>query len=275
LRTSRRFEQPALALVEESTLNYSRTDGRIERMSAKVKLNRDEVHVWSASLELGSESLGELERTLSADELQRAARFHFERDRKNFVGRRGILRNILATYLGTKPSALRLAYNDFGKPCLEGSREARSLSFNPSRSGVLMLVGVALDRPVGIDIEYIDSSVSSNEVAKRFFSMNEIAILEALPQSLRLREFFNFWARKEAYIKARGMGLSIPLDSFDVSPIQGEAAVVLGTGDSSDGSNWKIENLNIDSRYAAAVAAAGRGWKVTRSSWQSGVSAPG
>ena len=65
---------------------------------------------------------------------------------------------------------------------------------------------------VGVDIEFIDKSVASEEVAKRFFSMNEFATLEALPQSLRLEGSFHCWARKEAYIKARGMGLSIPLD---------------------------------------------------------------
>lgn len=239
-----------------------------------MKLNRGEVHVWSASLELESESLGELERTLSADEIQRARRFHFERDRRNFTGRRGILRNVLSVYLGTKPAALRLIYNEFGKPCLEGSPEAGSLNFNLSHSGALMLVAVALDRGVGIDIEFIDSAVSSDEVARRFFSTNEIATLEGLPEPLRQREFFNLWARKEAYIKARGMGLSIPLDSFDVSSIQGEAVVVPGTPNSSDGSNWKIENLDIDPRYAAAVAASGRDWKVAQRTWQSGVGGP-
>jgi 4'-phosphopantetheinyl transferase len=239
-----------------------------------VKLNRDEVHVWSANLEIGTHRLGELERTLTVDEIARAGKFYFEGDRRNFIGRRGILRDILATYLKTKPSALRFLYNEFGKPSLEGSHEARSLSFNPSHSGKLMLVAVAIDRDVGVDIELIDSVVSTNEVAQSFFSTNEIAMLEALPQSLRLGGFFNCWARKEAYIKARGMGLSIPLDSFDVTSIEGEAVVLLGTGDSSGVSSWKIENLNIDSRYAGAIAAAGRDWKVAQWTWQSGIRRP-
>jgi 4'-phosphopantetheinyl transferase len=237
-----------------------------------VKLNRDELQIWLASLEIGPQQLGELERTLSADEIARAGRFYFERDRRSFIGRRGILRAILATYLETTPSALRFLYNEFGKPRLEGSKEARSLSFNLSHSGLLVLVAVAIERDVGVDIEFIDSSVSFEEVAKRFFSPNEIATLEALPQSLRPAGFFNCWARKEAYLKARGMGLSIPLDSFDVSLIQGETATLVGTeNSSSDISNWKVENLNIDSRYAAAVAAAGRDWKVALWNWQSGV----
>lgn len=245
------------------------------RFGTNVKLNRDEIHVWSASLEVGSRQLGEMERTLSADEIARARRFHFERDRQNYIGRRGILRAILATYLRTEPSAIRFLYNEFGKPRLEGSEGARGLSFNLSFSGVLTLVAVAIDREVGVDIELIESSVASDEVARRFFSPNEIAALEALPQSSRLTGFFTCWARKEAYIKARGMGLSIPLDSFDVSSIRDEMVTPLETGNSSSYiSNWKIEDLNIDPRYAAAVAAAGRDWSVALRNWQSGVGPP-
>jgi 4'-phosphopantetheinyl transferase len=239
-----------------------------------VKLNRDELHVWLASMEIAPRRLGELERTLSADEIARAGKFYFERDRLRYVGRRGILRAILANYLETKPSALRFLYNEFGKPRLEDSQQARSLSFNLSHSRELVLIAVAIDRDIGVDIEFIDDAVASEEVAKRFFSVNEIAALEALPQSLRHVGFFNCWARKEAYIKARGMGLSIPLDSFDVSSIQGEKATLVGTEKSSDVSDWKIESLNLDSRYAAAVAAPGRDWSVARRNWRPGASRP-
>ena len=88
-----------------------------------MKLNRDELHVWLASIELTSERLDELERTLSADEIARAERFYFQHDRRRFVGRRGILRDILANYLEIKPSGLRFVYNEFGKPSLEVSQE--------------------------------------------------------------------------------------------------------------------------------------------------------
>ena len=231
-----------------------------------MKFSRDEIHVWLASLELGSQQLAELERTLSADEMARASRFYFERDRRKYIGRRGILRAILATYLETEPSAIRFLYNEFGKPRLEGSSEARGLSFNLSHSGLLNLVAIGIDREVGVDIELINNSVSSDEVARRFFSPNEVATLEALPQSLRLAGFFKCWARKEAFIKARGMGLSIPLDSFDVFPNFGEDSAYL--------SNWKIEDLDIDPGCAAAVAADGREWKVTLRNWSFGASRP-
>jgi 4'-phosphopantetheinyl transferase len=240
-----------------------------------MKLNRDELHVWLASVELASERLDELERTLSADEIARAEKFYFQHDRRRFVGRRGILRAILANYLEMKPSGLRFVYNEFGKPGFEVSQETGSLSFNLSHSGELVLIAVAIDRDVGVDIEFIDNSVPFEEVAKRVLSVNEIAALEALPESLRRAGFFNCWARKEAYVKALGMGLSMPLNSFDVSLVQGETATYVESASSSDTSNWKIENLSIDSRYAAAVSAAGGDWNVIQRNWQPEASRPG
>jgi 4'-phosphopantetheinyl transferase len=232
-----------------------------------MQLNEDELHVWLASLEIASEQLGELKRTLAADEIARAARFYFDRDRRRFVASRGILRAIVANYLETTPGALRFSYNEFGKPRLEGAAQVRDLCFNVSHSGGLTLIAIALARDVGVDIEIIDYSVRTEEVAKSFFSANEIATLARLPQSLRVAGFFNCWTRKEAYIKARGMGLSIPLDSFDVSLSPDGPADVIRTKDSSEISNWKIQNLEIDARCAAAVAAAGRNWKIARLNW--------
>ena len=239
-----------------------------------MKLNRGEVHVWSANLELWPQEQGGLERTLSADEIARAGRFYFEPDRRNFIARHGILRAILATYLNAEPSALRFLSNQFGKPRLESSADARSLSFNLSHSGAMVLVAAAIDREVGVDVQLIDGAVSSDEVADRFFSANEVARLKALPEALKLLRFFDYWARKEAYIKARGMGLSIPLDSFDVSSDQGESKALIDDGNSSRESIWKIEDLSIDSRYAAAISAPERDWQVVRLVWQPGMRPP-
>lgn len=265
-----RHRAAGIAAVELALLNQSIPHGLkyVWTRLGKVKANRDELHVWLASIELASERLDELERTLSADEIARAERFYFQRDRQSFVGRRGILRSILANYLELQPSVLRFVYNEFGKPGLEASQETGRLSFNLSHSRELVLIAVAIDRDVGVDIEFIDKSVRSEEVAKRVLSVNEIAALESLPQSLRLAGFFNCWARKEAYVKARGMGLSIPLNSFDVSLVRGGTVTSVESANSSGTSNWKIEDLTIDSRYAAAVAAAGRDWNVVRRNWQ-------
>lgn len=121
-----------------------------------------------------------------------------------------------------KTRCARLLLNECGKPRPENSQEALRLSFNLSHSRELPLIAVAIDRAVGVDVEFIDNSVPAEEVAKRFFSVKEFAALAALPQSLKLAGFFSCWTRKEAYIKARGMELSMPLDSVDVSVVQGE-----------------------------------------------------
>ncbi len=232
-----------------------------------MQLNGDELHVWLARLEVDPQQLVELKRALSPDELERADNFYFERDRRSFIAARGILRTLLARYLAAAPSALRFDYNEFGKPRLAGAPENCDLRFNLSHSGGLALVAIALARDVGVDIEAIDNSVGTEEIAKNFFSTGEVSALQHLPQSLRLMGFFNCWTRKEAYIKARGMGLSIPLDSFDVSLHPDEPADLIRTAEPSDRLNWKIENLEIDEQFAAAVAAAGRNWKVSQRRW--------
>ena len=201
----------------------------------------------------------ELQRLLSADELIRAQRFHFDRDRRHFIGRRAILRIVLASYLENPPASLRFSYNDFGKPCLGDPAHSKRLSFNLSHSGELIRIAVAIDRDVGIDVEVVDASVPIDSVARRFFSPREIAALEALPESLRRANFFGFWTRKEAYIKARGKGLSLPLASFDVSVESGRTATLI----SEDGSStvWKVEDLEGGVAHFAAVAAKGDDWK--------------
>lgn len=138
----------------------------------------------------------------------------------------------------------------------------------------MVLVALAIDHDVGVDVQVIDGAVASDEVADRFFSANEVAKLNGLPQPLKLNRFFNYWVRKEAYIKARGMGLSIPLDSFDVSSDQSESIALIDGGNSSGGSTWKVEDLIIESRYAAAVSAPGRDWQVVRFEWQPGMRSP-
>lgn len=238
-------------------------------LGAKVKLARGEIHVWRGSLEVASHQFDEFERTLSVDEISRARRFHFERDRRSFIARRGILRSILATYLESKPSELRFLYNEFGKPRLEVSTDLHGLSFNQSHSRGQTLIAVAVDRQVGVDIEFIDNSVACNELATRFFARNEIAALEVMPESAKVAGFFRCWARKEAYVKAREKGLSIPLDSFDVSLNQEKSSSVSGSED-SEVSKWKIEDLDVDSRYACAIAAADCDWKVAQIDWHPG-----
>ena len=187
------------------------------------------------------------------DDAERAAgrQFRFERDRRRFVVRRGWLRALLAERLDMAPREIRFSRNRFGKPSLP----QRELAFNLSHSAGKALCAVAGDRELGCDLEWRDPSLASPDLAERFFSPAERHCLAALPGDQWLAAFFNCWTRKEAYIKARGMGLSYPLDRFDVSLAPGEPARLMRgcTG-------WSVEAFEPASGFTAAVVAAGDDW---------------
>jgi 4'-phosphopantetheinyl transferase len=129
------------------------------------------------------------------------------------------------------------------------------------------LYAVARGREVGIDLEFIRRDLEVEQIAERFFSRRETATLRALPTDLRKYAFFLCWTRKEAYIKARGEGLSLPLDQFDVSLIPGEPAALLSAQpDSDEALRWSLQELTLASGYVAALAVEGRGWSL--SCWQ-------
>jgi 4'-phosphopantetheinyl transferase len=214
-------------------------------------ISREEVHLWRIDLTL-ADSIGFA--VLSDDELERAARFHFENDRSRFKVARAALRTILGRYANLIPDALVFCQNAYGKPFLTNPRAA-GLHFNLSHSKDVALLGVAREREVGIDVEFMRHNFATTEVARHFFSSDEVATLAGVESRLRTRAFFNCWTRKEAYIKARGEGLSLALDSFDVSLKPGQPAALLNTRlDSTDVSRWSMHELFPVAGYAAAVA---------------------
>jgi 4'-phosphopantetheinyl transferase len=233
-----------------------------------VFLRDDEVHVWKASLKPKSPSVQSLILTLSPDERARAERFYFQRDREHFIVARGLLRVILGRYLNTEPGQLQLCYNAYGKPALSCQSGSHGLRFNLSHSHELALYAITRGREIGIDIERIRPDMVENQIAERFFSPCEVRALRSLPPSLQPVGFFNCWTRKEAYIKARGKGLSLPLDQFDVSLIPGEAAAVLRvSGDPQEPSRWSPRELVPDPGYAGAVIAEGHDWRLRCWQW--------
>jgi 4'-phosphopantetheinyl transferase len=201
---------------------------------------------------------------LSAGERDRAGRFYFEKDRKHYIMARGQLRVILSRYLDTNPDQLRFRSNPYGKPGLTGLSGMEWLTFNVSHSGGLALYAVAHSRRVGIDLERIREDVSCDLLARRFFSARENDALHALPPEAKTKAFFDCWTRKEAYIKGRGEGLSIPLEQFDVSLGPGEPAKLLGNRlHPDDVSRWSLQEITLAPGYAAAVAVEGRDWRIT------------
>ena len=233
-----------------------------------VMLRNNEVHIWRASLNLPVPQVRSLQHTLTAEELKRAQRYYFMKDRENFIVARGLLREILGSYLKMLPGQLRFTYNDYGKPCLAGQLGGETLRFNVSHSHGLALYAVTRGRAVGIDVERIRPDLAEADITERFFSPREVAALRALPIDMQPEAFFRCWTRKEAYIKAKGTGLSIPLDTFDVSPAPMEPAVLLNVnGDPEETSRWSLQELSVDSGYAAALAVEGHDWQLKCWQW--------
>lgn len=213
-----------------------------------LSLATGEVHVWRLALDQPESVLAEFRRTLDADELERAGRFHFEKHRRHFVVGRGGLRYVLSRYLGLKAEQLQFAYGAFGKPALVGE----ALRFNMSHSHGVALVAVAADRELGVDVEHVRADFASDEIARRFFSPVEVEAFNALPQAEQVAAFFRCWTRKEAYIKAIGRGLSEPLDAFDVTLAPDEAAMLLRAS-GQDVSRWSLFDLDVGEAYAGAL----------------------
>lgn len=234
----------------------------------RFALASDEVHLWLATLEASSEQLTAYEQLLSCDERERAARFCFPRDRDRYVVGRGLLRVILARYLGIAPLELRFAYNAYGKPELATEGGAQSLRFNLSHSHGLVLYAVARGRELGVDIERVRPEMATEAIARHFFSPQEVRALMALPPHARTDAFFRCWTRKEAYLKARGEGLSLPLDSFEVSLAPGEPAVLLrAPGPPQECDRWSLRDVPVPRGYAAAIAVEKRGWRLCCRHW--------
>lgn len=228
-----------------------------------LDLQSHQVDVWRVSLDLQPDSVKSAESTLSADETERASRFHFDKDRLRFIAAHGSLRDILSRYLQCEPYQLSFSRNEYGKPFLTRKTTevvtTKKIEFNLSHSGNYALIAVALERKVGIDVERIREDIESENLAARYFSPSETSELMALPAKQRVVGFFNCWTRKEAYIKAQGLGLSLPLDSFDVSLAPNESAILQATRpDPHESTRWTLLTLDVESGYAGALAVEGK-----------------
>jgi 4'-phosphopantetheinyl transferase len=220
-----------------------------------LSLATGDVHVWRVELNQPEPSLEKFRETLEEQELDRASRFHFEKHRRHFTAGRGVLRQLLSQYLGTKPEQLRLSYGAYGKPALNGEHKDSRLRFNMSHSHEVALFAFAEDRELGVDVEHIRTDFASEEVARRFFSRREVETFNALPRHDQVAAFFKCWTRKEAFIKVIGKGLSQPLDKFDVT-LGLPAALLWVSGD--DASRWSLYDLEVGGDYAGALAVEGQ-----------------
>jgi 4'-phosphopantetheinyl transferase len=233
-----------------------------------LTLDLGEIHVWRVSLAQTESCLQSLQQTLSTDERAKADRFRFPKDRSQFIVSRGALRAILSRYLNISSHILRFDYNPYGKPSLIVAQGGNTLRFNLSHSRGMALIAITKNRDIGVDIEGINPNFSCLEIAEKFFSPLENSVLRSLPEHLQPTAFFTCWTRKEAYIKAVGKGLSIPLNQFDVSLAPGEPAALLNVeGNPEEASKWSLIELFPSSDMVAAVAVAGDCWKLHCWEW--------
>ncbi len=221
-------------------------------------LANEELHVWRVTLDNPPVPLEILATYLSAEEVARAQRFVFSRDKTYFIAGRGTLRALLGRYLGTAPNRITIQKGPREKPYLAADSGSLPVHFNLSHSQGLALYAFTLRGPVGIDVEKLRPEFATDQVAAQFFSTNEQTELFRLPPEDRVRGFFNCWTRKEAYVKASGLGLQVPLNSFDVSLAPGHPARL----QAYDADRWSLFAFIPAEEYAAAIVAEGKGWDV-------------
>jgi 4'-phosphopantetheinyl transferase len=215
----------------------------------------DDVHVWLVPLRCAAGMVERCAGLLSADERARAERFYFERDRRRSVRARAALRAVLGGYLAVDPRDLAFSYGGHGKPAL-GGRLAGTLTFNVSHSEEIALIAVGAHGDIGVDIEAVRRLDDRDDLAFRMFSAEESSTLAALHEEHRDVAFFTCWTRKEAYVKAVGDGLALPLDCFTVTFLRGEAPR-LTVHDEEGSPNWVVHPLPPVDGYAAALVTDG------------------
>ena len=228
-----------------------------------LPLGEEEVHLWRVDLAAVAQAEPQWQKLLSSDERVRAARFHFDRDRRHYTATRALLRTILAAYVAVEPAELIFRYSDREKPSLDPRHCRNAVEFNVSHSGTAALLAFARGRAVGVDVEMIRDDIDPAALARRFFSTVEQKQLAALDPADKYSGFFRCWTRKEAYVKAVGSGLSLPLDQFDVSLQPGDENALLATRPSaSEAGLWSLGEVPAGKGYVGALCVRGHGWRL-------------
>lgn len=231
--------------------------------TSSLRLGTNEVQVWCADLDAWGANLKTLGGFLSSEELELASRFKIAVDRDRFLAGRAALREMLGSYLERPSSSPFMEIAPRGKPRISRSLGSIDLRFNLSHSYGLALFAFSLGREVGVDIEKIRPEFISRGIAELYFSSREQEDLDNTPNDLRPEAFFRCWTRKEAYVKARGDGFNIPLDSFSVS-LKPNAPAMLS---SPHCGSWGLYSLNTPPGFAGALVVEGSQCKVIYRDW--------
>jgi 4'-phosphopantetheinyl transferase len=215
-------------------------------------LSMRQIHVWTLRTNTPCNEIARFEELLAPDERSRAAQFRVSRPRESFILTRAALRHLIGQYLGQRPSSVSLQNGPHGKPTLSHNSE---LQFNVTHSGEMAAIALTQGCDIGIDIEQIRLFPDLEQVATRSFCYEEAAEINSLPAGERERAFFACWTRKEAYIKAIGVGLSRPLDTFRVAAKPDASENLLFLEDATNTSeSWTLRDLQLGPDYAGAIA---------------------
>ncbi len=224
---------------------------------SSLNLGNTVVHVWLVAPLVVTDAglLASYRELLSPDERAQHARFVFAKDRHRYLVTRALVRTTLSRYADIEPSLWRFEKNQYGRPEIAAGLGVDSLRFNVSHTTGLIACLVGLDRDLGVDVEDTQRPGQTIEIADRFFSRAEVEALHALPAAYRPERFFEYWTLKESYIKARGMGLSLPLDQFAFHIAPATETVIscdprLGDAPRS----WQFTQFRPTLRHQAAVA---------------------
>jgi 4'-phosphopantetheinyl transferase len=240
-------------------------DGVWSQASEWPVLGDADVHVWLAHLPAAQSHAGELSAVLSPDERERAGRFRFEEHRVRWQLARGLLRVLLGRYAGIEAAALRFTQTEHGKPSAVGT----GIHFNNSHSGDYAAFAFTRAAAVGVDIEQVrDEMQRRDEIARKYFAPGEQLQLNELPEAVRCRAFFDIWARKEAFVKARGDGLFSGLDQFETQIEKPHLVAIQG----APPVNWWMSALPEVDGYAGAVAVNAQSCRPSFWKWAGSVS---
>ena len=229
-----------------------------------------EGHLWRVELDPPTAALDDLAACLSAEERQRADRFVRESDRRRFTVSHAALRNILGRCLDIAPEKVAFTTTPGGKPELAPQFHSSEVRFNLSHSHELALAAVTLGGEVGVDLEHVRPICELKNIVGRYFTCQEQAQWHAMAEQERLPAFFRCWTRKEAYLKARGVGLSGGLDRFEVTLAPDQPARLVRDLDRPDATErWRLYDLSPCEGYMAACAVERGAEKISVFDWKS------
>src|SRR5579875_99593 len=241
----------------------------MEARNEEAEAAPNQIDVWCISLAAEDDEVEHWLGLLSKDEVERADRFYFEQHRRRFIIGRGAMRQILSSYAGARPEKLVFTYSTEGKPELASAFGQCGIAFNMSHSADLALLAVARGQAVGVDVEWVNPDFAIQELAERFFSKNEASMLQQVAEEERARAFFSCWTRKEAYLKALGCGLQLPLDRFEVAFGPGVPPKLLSIADEpAEVTRWSMYDVAAPEEYAAALVAEGGAHTLRHLQWE-------